>query len=88
MPAATGKLVRGFRQFGAALSEWREDMAVRSRETWTETKQTIDTHVKTAPRRLLGWGRDSFNFYRKDTTALRMELVSGFTIAILQIPER
>lgn len=82
------KRLHSVRQFGHAVADWWDDTRVRSRDTWAETKTLANTHVRTAPRNFGRWCRDSFLFYRNDFTSLRLEIVSGFTIAILQIPER
>jgi MFS superfamily sulfate permease-like transporter len=49
--------------------------------------QTALTETKKAPKSLYTYVGSSTRYYRNNVGALRQEIISGFTIAILQIPE-
>jgi MFS superfamily sulfate permease-like transporter len=50
-------------------------------------QQTALTETERAPKNLYTYFASSAIFYRNNVGALRQEIISGFTIAILQIPE-
>ncbi|EDQ84217.1 uncharacterized protein MONBRDRAFT_12996 [Monosiga brevicollis MX1] len=63
------------------------DAAVQIGTGVASTGRALGAALRAAPHQVATQTRDAVVYYRHAPTALRRELVSGFTIAVLQIPE-
>lgn len=66
-----------------SLKQTSED----ARENLVAAKHSVSDFSKNAPSSIYQYFATSTQFYRENKAVLRLELISGFTIAILQIPE-
>lgn len=82
-PAAVTRFV----VFLHVLSESVAHSARITSQRVSAATSTAVTHTRGAPFALGHYFTHSARFYRKNLGALRQELLSGFTIAVLQIPE-
>lgn len=78
------------RHVAAGMASVRRAMGESSRSTWQRVQHTaawLTPWSRAAPRRLGRHLVHSAQYYRQRPAALRQELLSALTIAVLQIPE-